>query len=155
MINLLSSRLCPPTWDANVFGKKETWGERRRGKRYLTERDIFTMILCMVSYIWHLAQLHHCPLFCNSLLLCFMICKMNITVTMFTGTQYSWSIQYSKSTTRLSPYSSNEKELMSFTADILRTNTGVINDGFSPLSVTASQVSEWACTAAELWNKLT
>ncbi len=31
---------------------------------------------------------------------------------------------------------------MGFTADILRTNTGVTNDGFAPLSVTAGQVNE-------------
>ncbi len=31
---------------------------------------------------------------------------------------------------------------MGFTADIVRTNTGVSNNGFIPLSVTASQVSE-------------
>ncbi len=32
--------------------------------------------------------------------------------------------------------------LMGFTADILRTNTGVTNDGSVPLSVTASQINE-------------
>ncbi len=39
---------------------------------------------------------------------------------------------------------------MCFTADILRTGTGVTSNGFVPLSVTASQVSEWACTVPEL-----
>ncbi len=51
-------------------------------------------------------------------------------------------------------YRQQNSTVIGFTADILRTNTGVTSDGFVPLSVTASQVHEWACTAQELWNKL-